>query len=103
MFVVPENLTFLFQELVPDLSNVRLTTTYPKREYTSEDHSKSLRELSLTPNASIIVSPVSDQQTNRLLSSRIFLLIYINLSVPMSFIPNMTMCSNYSPSYRQNH
>jgi len=59
--------------------------------------------LSLTPNASIIVSPVSDQQTNRLLSSRIFLLIYINLSVPMSFIPNMTMCSNYSPSYRQNH
>lgn len=43
--------------LVSHLPCVRLTTVFPKYEYTEEDHQKSLRDLSLTPSASIIVSP----------------------------------------------
>jgi len=37
-------------------SRVRLTTVYPKHEFTSEDMLKSFRDLGLAPNASIIVS-----------------------------------------------
>ncbi|XP_057294835.1 UBX domain-containing protein 4-like isoform X1 [Hydractinia symbiolongicarpus] len=36
---------------------IRLTTVYPKREFTSEHASSTLRELQLVPNGSIIVSP----------------------------------------------
>jgi len=44
------------KELAPHIPIVRLTTVYPKHEYTQEDHSKSLRDLGLSPNASVIVS-----------------------------------------------
>ena len=37
-------------------SRVRLTTVYPKREFTADDMLKTFRELLLAPNASIIVS-----------------------------------------------
>jgi len=40
----------------PSLSNIRLTTIFPKHEFTTDDYIKSLRELKLTPAASIIVS-----------------------------------------------
>ena len=49
---------FFTQELVPHLSAIRVTTLYPKHEYNDEDNSKSLRELSLTPNATVVVSMV---------------------------------------------
>ena len=39
--------------------NLRMTTVYPKHEFDSEDMLKSLRELGLVPNASIIISPVT--------------------------------------------
>jgi len=38
-------------------TEIRLTMTFPKYEFTQEDMSKNLQELRLTPNASIIVSP----------------------------------------------
>jgi len=36
---------------------IRMTTVFPRREFTSEHASMSLRELQLVPNASIIISP----------------------------------------------
>ena len=40
-------------------ASLRLTTVYPKHEFNADDMVKTLRELGLVPNASIIVSPVS--------------------------------------------
>uniref|UniRef100_T2M8H8 UBX domain-containing protein 4 n=1 Tax=Hydra vulgaris TaxID=6087 RepID=T2M8H8_HYDVU len=58
-------------------SNLRLTTLFPKYEFTTSDMEKSLRELSLVPNASIIVSPGKPQVVSTPQSLPISIIIFI--------------------------
>ncbi|KAJ8941715.1 hypothetical protein NQ318_023311 [Aromia moschata] len=43
----------------PSLLDFRLSTTFPRREFTANDYSQSLLDLQLTPNAVVLVLPVS--------------------------------------------
>lgn len=50
---------FITSHAGPNFSNVRIFTSYPKRELNDDDLMKSMTELGLAPSATLIVSPAS--------------------------------------------
>lgn len=52
-------LNYLKAELKLPLNKFTLSTTFPRRQFTENDHVKSLAELQLTPNAVILVLPLN--------------------------------------------
>ncbi|KAG7503509.1 UBX domain-containing protein 4 isoform X1 [Solea senegalensis] len=60
---------FAAQEVRNRYSNFSLATMFPRREFTSEDMSKTLLELELVPSASIVLLPHSGRPTNTVIQS----------------------------------
>ncbi|XP_042350407.1 UBX domain-containing protein 4 [Plectropomus leopardus] len=60
---------FAVQEVGNRYSNFSLATMFPRREFTSEDLTKTLLELELAPSASIVLLPQSGRPTNTVVQS----------------------------------